>query len=904
MPRRLSLQLVAALALVSSTAPGLQGQALTGTVTGRVTEPGGAPIFGASVLIVGTQSGSLTRSDGTYRVALRPGRYEIRARLVGYTLGRDSITITAGGSVTRDFTLEKSATTLNAIAVVGSRTEERTVLDAPAPIDVLTASELRATGRVEVAQMIQMVAPSFNFPRATIGDGTDHTRPATLRGLGADQVLVLVNGKRRHSSSLVNVNGTIGRGQAAVDLNAIPANMIDRIEILRDGASAQYGSDAIAGVINLILKSNAPAEASVTAGRTQTTLEGNPTLPAATQGFREQLTDGEVLQATGNYGWDFGGAGFLAVGAEFRDRGATNRSLPDTRQQYFNNDPRNANPPAVNHRQGDADTRDIVGFFNYGRNIGDGTRQVYSFGGVSKREGEAAGFFRRAQDDRTIRAPGFYPDGFLPLIASDIWDYSGTVGMKGELGGWDYDLSTVGGRNTFGFIIRNSANVTLGTASPREFDSGRLGFTQSTTNIDFNRGFDIGLPNELRFATGAEFRYESYDITAGEPDSYRDGGVAILDGPNAGRQGALGAQVFPGFRPTDAGAHGRSNVGLWVEAENDLTNRWLVSVALRGENYSDFGTTGTGKLATRFSLLDQLKLRGAVSTGFRAPSLHQQWFSSTATNFINGAPFDVRTLPVTDPIARALGAVDLEPERSVNWSGGFAVEPTRNLSFTADYYNIFIADRVVFSENFTGAQVTALLNSRGLTGVSGGRFFTNAINTRTQGADFVANFGTGLGTLGFLRLTGAYNVTENRVTHVKATPAELSSQSEALFGRVEKGRIELGQPRSNIVASANLTRSWFGLTLRAQRFGEVVSLGTAANGSLDNTFGAKVITDISAEARLANRFRLTVGADNLLDVYPDVNSAATNNAGIFPYNGISPFGFNGRFVYVRLNITP
>ncbi len=887
-------------AMLVITPASLMAQALTGTVVGKVTEQGGDAVPGASVFISGTQSGAITRSDGSYRIALRPGRYEIRVRLVGYGLERDSITIVAGATVTKDFRLEKAATTLGAVAVLGSRTQERTVLDAPAPIDVLSATELRATGRVETAQMIQMVAPSFNFPRATVGDGTDHVRPATLRGLGADQVLVLVNGKRRHVSALVNVNGTIGRGQAAVDLNAIPATMIDRIEILRDGAAAQYGSDAIAGVINIILKTTAPAELTATAGRTQTTLEGNPAVPAATQGFSEKLTDGGVVQLGGNYSADFGGAGFLTVGGEFRNRNPTNRSLPDTRQQYFTGDPRNSAAPLVNHRQGDADTRDITGFMNYGRTLNNGA-QVYSFFGASRRDGEAAGFFRRAQDDRTVRA--IYPNGFLPLITSTIWDYSGSVGVKGESAGWKYDLSTVAGRNTFQFDIANSANVTIGAQSPQSFNAGQLGFLQSTTNLDLSREFNIGLKNPLQFATGAEFRYESYDITAGDPDSYRDGGVRIIDGPNAGRQGALGAQVFPGFRPSDAGTNTRNNVGGYVEISNDVTARWLLSLAARGENYSDFGGTATGKLATRFSLMDQLKLRGAVSTGFRAPSLHQQWFSSTATNFINGTPFDVRTLPVSDPIARALGAEDLKPEQSVNWSGGFALEPTRNFSFTADYYNIFISDRIVFSENFTGAQVTALLTARGLAGVSGGRYFTNAINTRTQGADFVANFGTSVGALGFLRLTGAYNTTENKVTYVKPTPAALSSQSEALFGRVERGRIELGQPRSNILFSANLLRGPMGVTLRAQRFGEVVARGTAANGSLDNTYSAKVITDLSAEYTLRRQLRLTVGADNLLDVYPDFNSAATNNGGIFPYSGISPFGFNGRYIYARMSVT-
>ena len=893
------------LALLLAPSGAAVAQSIVGSVTGKVTDESGEAIASVTVGITGTQSGGLTRGDGVYRISLRPGRYEIRARLVGYGLARDSITITAGQTVTKDFKLQKASTTLSSLAIIGSRTEERTVLDAPAPIDVFTASELKATGRVEVAQMIQMVAPSFNFPRATVGDGTDHIRPATLRGLGADQVLILVNGKRRHTSALVNVNGTIGRGQAAVDLNAIPANMIDRIEILRDGAAAQYGSDAIAGVINLVLKSNAPAEISVTTGRTQTTLEGNPAWPVdatqKNQNFSKSLNDGAVVQANGNYSWDFGGAGFLAVGGELRNRNPTNRSLPDYRQQYFTGDPRNVNPAQINHRQGDSETRDYVGFFNYGRNVGGSNGQLYSSGGISKRQGNSAGFWRRAQDDRTVRA--IYPDGFLPLITSNIWDFSGTVGTKGTVSKWKYDLSTVAGRNTFEFIIDNTANVTLGAASPRTVTAGQLGFTQSTTNADFNREFDIGLATPLRFATGAEFRYESYDITAGAPDSYRDGGTRILDGPNVGRQGAVGTQVFPGFRPTDAATHTRSNVGAWVEAENDLTKRWLLSVAARAENYSDFGGTANGKVATRISLHEKFKLRGALSTGFRAPSLHQQWFSSTATNFVNGVPFDVRTLPVSDPIAKVLGAEELTAEKSVNWSGGFAIEPTRNFSITADYYNIFIADRIVFSENFTGAQVTALLAANGLTGVQGGRYFTNAINTRTQGADIVANYGLQVGALGFLRLTSAYNTTENRVTRVKATPAALSSQSESLFGRVERGRIEVGQPRSNLVLSANLARKWLALTARTQRFGEVVSRGTAVNGSLDNVYGAKWITDLSAEISLLRRVRLTVGADNVADIYPDYNSASTNNSGIFPFSGISPFGFNGRFVYARVNVT-
>ncbi|MEN9791444.1 MAG: hypothetical protein RLZZ63_1102 [Gemmatimonadota bacterium] len=882
----------------------LGAQQTAGTITGKVVDENGAPIAGASVGAAGASAGAITRNDGTYRFTVRQGRYLVRVRLVGYTSGADSVTVTAGQTSTLDFKLAKAAGQLSAVAIVGSRAGERTVLDAPAPIDVLSPTDLAATGRVEVAQMIQMLAPSFNFPRATIGDGTDHSRPATLRGLGADQVLVLVNGKRRHTSALVNVNGTIGRGQAAVDLNAIPAAMIDRIEILRDGAAAQYGSDAIAGVINIILKGATQSDLNVQVGRTNTTLESPDSVPAAwaakfPNGYSKRLNDGAVATVSGAHSFSFAEGGYLTVGGEFRNRGFTNRSLPDPRTQYFAGDPRNSLAPPLNHRQGDAETQDLVGFLNLSRPLA-GDRELYAFGGLSRRLGEAAGFARLPNDNRTVRA--IHPDGFLPLIATEISDLSGGVGMKGAMGGWNYDLSTTLGRNSFNFNVENSNNVTLGTASPTAFDAGTLSFLQSTTNLDLTREMKLALPNPVRVAAGAEYRSERYGIAEGEPDSYRDGGRRIIDGPSAGAQGAVGAQVFPGFRPTDAGTHGRSSIGLYLDLENDLTTRWLVAVAGRVERYSDFGSATTGKVATRFKLTDRISLRGAGSTGFRAPSLHQQWFSSTATNFINGVPFEVRTLPVTDPIARALGAKDLTPERSTNFSGGFAIDASKNLSITADYYNIFIADRIVFSENFTGAAATSVLTAAGLTGVSGGRFFTNAINTRTQGAEVVANYGVMLGST-FARFTAAYNFNENMVTRVAKTPAALSTLQEALFGRVERGRIEIGQPKSNVILSTNVSRKGLTLTARAQRFGQVVSLGTAANGSADNILSPKWITDLSASYKFPRSITLTVGADNVLDVYPDPNRPTTANNGIFPYSGISPFGFNGRFIYTRVSVT-
>lgn len=851
--------------------------AQVGTITGTVRADG-AGLPGATVAVAGTQSGAITIGNGTYRIALRPGRYELRARFFGYRQVKDSVTVVAGSTVIKDFTLEKAAAALEAVAITGSRSEERTVIDAPAPIDVLSSTDLRSSGRIETAQMIQAAAPSLNFPRTTVGDGTDHVRPATLRGLGSDQVLVLINGKRRHSSALVNVNGTIGRGQAAVDLNAIPASMIDHIEILRDGAAAQYGSDAIAGVINIILKTNSPLEFTTTAG-------------SDTPG------DGRAFQMAGSYTIPLTD-GFLALGAEVRDRGPTNRSLADPRPQYFPGDPRLSQPPRVNHRQGDAYTHDSEGFFNLGKTISNGA-QFYAFGGYGKRRGEAAGFFRRALDDRTVRA--IYPDGFLPLIESDITDASVAGGVKGDVGRWKYDLSTLYGANEFGFIIKNSENASLGASSPTRFDAGKLGFKQWTTNFDLHRAYATEIP--VRLGVGAEYRMDSYKITEGEPDSYRDGGAKILDGPNKGKQPAIGAQVFPGFRPTDAGSHSRSNVAGYADLETDITKAWLVQLAGRAEQYTDFGSTVNGKLATRFQVLQGFNLRGAVSTGFRAPSLHQSFFSSTATNFIGGVPFDIRTFPVKDTVARVLGATDLKPEKSVNLSLGVALEPIKTLSVTIDYYYIGIKYRIVFSENFVGNDVKDLLASKGLTGVGGARFFTNAIDTRTEGLDAVANLGLDLTDAGFLRLTAGYNRNNNHVTRVTKTPPELSAQQEKLFGRVERARIEDGQPKDNVVLAANWSRKSLTANVRAQRFGSVVAFDPKSDGTFDNFYGAKVITDVSLEWQSPWAVRFAVGADNVGDVYPDKNIAGTDNAGIFPYSGISPFGFNGRFVYARLSWT-
>ncbi|CAN5840394.1 TonB-dependent receptor [soil metagenome] len=870
-----------------------------GTVIGTVTQAGtNTPVSGAAIRAAGSTQVAVSAANGTYRLQLPPGRHELQAGVIGYAAMTQSVTVTAGQTTTQNFSLTQSAVPINPIVAVGTRRTDRTVTESPVPVDVIPAALIANTGLIETSQILQRLAPSVNFPRTSIADGTDHLRPVTLRGLAPDQVLVLVNGKRRHNTALVHVNGTVGRGSTSVDLNAIPANSIERIEVLRDGAAAQYGSDAIAGVVNIVLKSGERREATAQFGRVQSNEDGR------------SFSDGQYANVNATYGALFRQGGYFTINGEFRDRNRTNRAYSDARPQYLAGDPRNSNAPIISSWQGDGDSRDIGGFLNAGMPFGNGL-DLYAFGGVTKREGRAAGFFRRANDVRTVRA--IHSEGFLPEIGSDILDFSGAVGVRGAMAGWGWDLSSVYGGNSFEFGVHNSNNVTLGAQSPTDFEAGTLRFGQWTNNLDFSREIGIGLRAPVNIGIGAEFRIDRYQIVAGEPDSYRDGGVRVMDGPSAGAQGALGSQVFPGFRPADEVQESRSNVAGYIDLENKLTDQLLLTVAGRVERYSDFGSTADGKIAARFEPVRGIAVRGAAGTGFRAPSLGQSFFSATSTNFlvINGVntPFDIRTFPVNTQEAQILGAEALRAEESVNLSAGISLDVVPGLIITADYYAINIDDRIVLSGNFTQPAVRQMFEDRGLRGVGGGRFFTNAIDTETRGFDVVANYGLLLGDAGLLRLMGSYNQTKTEVTRIAQTPPQLSAFQSTLFDRVEQGRIEHGQPKNTISLTANYTLGPVGVNLHNHRFGEVTAHNADITGNLDQTFSAKWITDLDLSYQVIQRLRVSAGANNLLDVYPDEwkdfnmgVSGALTTAGIYRYpGGVSPFGFNGRTVYVRLS---
>lgn len=884
-----------------------------GTVRGVVKDAAtGEVLVGANIAVVGDTRGIATKNDGSFSLNLAAGSYNLRASFIGYSPMIKSVIVTAGETATVNFELNSDLIGVGNVVVLGTRAGDRTVIESAVPIDVISNVEIQQFAYAQTTAIIRQLVPSFNSPKSSVTDGTDHVNPATLRGLGPDQVLVLINGKRRHTSALVHANGSVGRGATGVDLNAIPPNMIERIEVLRDGASAQYGSDAIAGVINIVLKKNSGLETMISYGQNYSFDQrgyqkneavepgGAPQSWAGDARFYDdevKYTDGKNLNMHLGYGGTFKERGTFFVAGQFRNQDPTNRAGLDPRQLYakVNNadDPREATANRLNHKYGSAKLMDASLFVNADYELDD-NKSWYAFSGISKRNGSAAGFFRRALDARNTLE--IYPDGFLPHIDTDIMDFSLATGIKGKMGDWNYDVSETIGRNRLGYGVSNSLNASLGIYSPTRFYAGAIQFTQASTNVDFVRTFDVGTAAPLSFAIGGEFRYENYMIEAGDGPSY------VL-GPVAGK--AAGSQVFPGFMPRNATNQSRTNIGVYIDIENEVANNLVFGGAARLENYSDFGSTFTGKFSGRYEFMEGLAVRGAVSTGFRAPSLAQSYFSTISTNFIGGVPFEIGTFPVTSPVARALGAVDLKAETSVNMSGG-ATFTKGNFSLTADYYLINIADRVVFSENFTGSgpggSLQSFLASKGVN-ATGGRYFTNAVDSKTSGIDIISRYAVEVNDY-TIRATVGANFTETEITNKDeiSTPAVLKQYTTVpLFGRVEQGRYEDGQPNSSIQTSLAVSRGKTDVTLRVNRFGEFKTYHTS-NAALDQVYSPKLITDLEFSRKVSATTTFAFGANNLFDVYPDRTLQPNSNTGIFQFSGQSPFGFDGRYIYSRLSV--
>jgi iron complex outermembrane receptor protein len=799
---------------------------------------------------------------------------------------------------------QQTAANDDIIIVTGTRVADRTALDTAVAVDVVGGDELQKGGVSEVNQALAVSLPSFNFPRPALNDGTDTVRPAALRGLAPDQTLVLVNSKRRHAASLVNVNGSIGRGSSAVDMNTIPSNAISAVEVLRDGASAQYGSDAIAGVINVRLREAADGGgASVSYGWRESEYTVPVTPPVAglpiTVGpeISRSVSDGEVLTLSAWKGLPIGEDGFFTISGEVKLQERSERDGYDTRQNYpligGGFDPREASFDRFNAWTGEPKIDQYTVFANAGYDLAGGA-SLYGWGSYQFRDSTSAGFYRRALDARNVIE--IYPDGFLPLINPEVEDMSAAIGTRFRLADWDMDASLVYGSNSMDFTIRNTLNRSLGPASKTTFDAGGFQYQQVVANLSGVKQYNVGLASPLNVAAGVEARQEFYQINAGEPDSYRNGGVLLGGAPTAS-----GSQVFPGFRPANEVDTDRTAVGVYVDVEANVTDALLLSGAVRGETYSDFGETVTGKISARYDFSDAFALRGSIQNGFRAPSLQQQNFATTSTNFIGGIPFDVTTFPVNDPIAIALGAKPLEAEESINYSVGGVVR-LGDLSVTIDAYRIDIDNRIVLSENLIAQNVRDFLTAQGFIGAGGGRFFINGVDTETQGVDIVANYSFPETSFGQFDMTVGVNLSETDVTAVPEIPvlATLPPPAPVLFARNNVLTFEEGTPSDKETFSLDWTYGQFGATVRAIRYGEVTQ--PDVNPALDFTMDPNVLLDLEGRWMVNEMITLAVGADNVFDEYPEPFPTILNTTGNTPFSNYSPYGYSGRFVYLKASL--
>jgi len=892
------------------------------TLAGSVEDPDGSPLPGANVVLVDSDYGTAVGADGSYSITgIEPGTYPLRVTFVGYEPVEEEITLEPGEEVTRTFVLERAPLQGEGVTVtVGSRAQDVAAEDMAVPVDVYGTDEIQTSGAFETARILQQSAPSVNFPQNTLSDGMDALRSFTLRGLSPDQTLVLINNKRRHKSALVNRLGSgVSGGSSPIDLNAIPSNAIKRVEVLRDGASSQYGSDAIAGVANLRLK-NEPLDPTV-----ETRIGGYVTGPYP--------NDGTTYSVRPSFGMELGdNGGFLNFFGEYRLRTPTNRAGPAN----YNLGPAGQSGDEIadpdgdglfdivdkNHsveqpafHWGDGRSENLLFWANGAYPISnfdaDQPTEIYAFGGYSYRKGKGQGFYREGTDDGNW--PQVYPEGFLPNFENPINDGSIVVGLRGMLDDWNYDLSAQHGFNYFQYNITNSINASYGPTlegNQTEFYAGAVQLQQSVVQLDVDRGFEVGFASPLNVAAGALFRADNYQLEAGEEASWAG---FTEDAPwqinQNGGIPAPGAQVFPGFRPSQEVDETRTNIGVYVDLETDLVDPLQVNVAGRFENYSDFGSTVNGKVAVRFEPVSQLALRGTAQTGYRAPNQAQKFFSKVSTTFIDNQPVQTGIFRINSNVGNALGIPDLEEERSVNFSGGVVLKPIEQFQVSVDYFNIQIDDRITLSGDLgepgsPGEEAVKEVLRENNTGAETASFFSNAIDTKTEGIDVTSKYSALLADGVRLQLRGAFNWTDTEITGGPRNPTTLEEDFSTVILPLDGQRaLEDGAlPNTTTKLTATLTAGPVDLTLRGARYGEMLNADDDAPD--EYTLGTEYTAGGEIGYRLFNdRANFAVGARNLFDNYPDLDPEQDTFDIILPYNRAHPMGFNGRFVYSRLTIS-
>ena len=996
--------------------------AQTGTVKGNIKDASGNPLSGASITVQGKKNGTVSDANGNYSLVLPPGRHVIIVSFVGQKPQRMEVSVTEGISTEQNFTTE-GASDLDNVVVLGSRVRDvRGKINTPVPVDVIRIKEITNFAQADVGQILAYAAPSFQANRQTVVDGTDHIDPASLRGLGPDQTLVLLNGKRRHNTALININGSVGRGSVGTDLNSIPAAAIDHLEVLRDGAAAQYGSDAIAGVINVVLKKNYKGfNITGTAGENMTT----QTLirPQDMSQEKRNIVDGINKQVDFDLGLTGGKNSYLNIAGQWLQRGSSNRSGIDNAPLLYYGNASLPSPPAsltttaqkTDYLQwlmnqdaalatqrgfdrkdmiiGNSYSNNFLGFINAGTDISSKVN-LYFTAGIGHRKGDATGNYRLASalGQQPVNTDGtlYYPNGFLPHISPTINDLSGLIGANIKFGSWNMDISSVTGNNAFHFFVTQSGNASLPAGTVQtSFDAGKLSFLQNTNNIDFSRKFNLNGPGDyVNLAFGGEVRLEQFKIIAGEPNSYILGSrtssgtqftTPVYPGTGssyvlpASAATAPGAQVFPGYGVSDAINAHRTVYAAYLDLEAKI-NKWTLGGAARFEDFAEQHGISysnlSGKLSARYEVSPAFAVRGSVSNGFRAPSLHQRYFQNTSTQFVNSIAQNTLTVNNQNAIARtAFGIGELKPETSKDITLGLVGSIGRNFTYTVDAYLIKINNRIVLSTAFSKSNtlVQNIFTQYNVDpSVSSVQFWTNAVNTETKGIDIVLTEKVKLNK-GILNFSLAGNLNRNEVTgSLHASPTieaavNNPSQGDAsknpandftniLFDRQQRSRIEVAQPKSKFNFTSSYSLDKWNFLLRMIYWGKVTSINSVTNNPYaknastgayfydaapesDQTFSAKLTTDLAITYRPVPAIAVTAGTNNLFDVYPDqlyidprnsLNSVYANpvvtttlgttkavggynasrdasSRGRFLYSA-NQFGFNGRYIYAKLSI--
>ncbi|MEO5889205.1 MAG: TonB-dependent receptor [Ferruginibacter sp.] len=907
-----------------------------------------APLPNATVKIKSTKKGATTNADGILKIQVSTNEV-LEISNIGYK----TQLVTLAGQSEISIDMEPSLVDLGDIVILGTRGAARAKTETAVPVDVIKINQVGLpTAKMDLTSILNMAAPSFNYNKQSGADGADHVDLGTLRGLGPDQTLVLINGKRRHQTAFVALFGTRGRGNSGADLNSFPEAAVDRIEILRDGASAQYGSDAMAGVINIVLKKDINHWSINTGWSGYYDSKFNAySQRESKQYYSSKPIDGGTFTISANNGLAIGkNGGFINFSLDFLTQAKTYRQV-DTANYLAD---KNALPYINTGRRafGDGSVKTYGAMYNMEIPTSpNGSTTFYSFGGYNYKSSDAYAYSRNwsAKPERfPVDANGalLYDDNIMrtaddgeiyynPHIQTNIEDASIALGVRGKAGkNWNWDLSNTLGRNDFHYYGDKTFNASsIGVKTPTHFDDGGFNFLQNTVNLDVSKSFK-DIAEGLNLGLGAEYRYEKYGIYQGEDASFKSFHPADLLYPNVNesRAPAPGSQGFPGFSPADVISANRSNISLYADVELNATRAWLLDGAIRFENYTDFGSVATFKFATRYKLASNFNIRGSVSTGFRAPSLQQINFSNTLTSFSGGQLIQSRIARNGDAITKAAGIPNLKEETSINTSVGFSWKPAKGLTFTLDGYMVKVKDRIVLSGLFSKSDSTlpaAFTSQLASIGVATAQFFDNAVNTTNYGLDIVLDYSKKWGNRGFKALlAGNLQHMEIDAIHVPAALNSNTLNRKTFFSDREEAFLLASAPKAKFSLSLDYNIAKLGFGTHLTYFGKIKLLGfgsatadnpnqtginpqvpSDANGNIlvpeAFNFNGKMVTDIFLSYKFSKNISLFIGADNLFNVHPNlgVNQLAKGWAGDNesggPWDSVQ-MGFNGRRIFGKI----